>query len=368
MLKGEGDTLMATGSDHNQARRSHDRRRAGATPSCGISAFRRFGVSSAPRARRAGFTLIELLVVVAIILVLLAAIVHVGGWAFHKGQAKNTEAVLGILADACTQFKESAPLGAVKQKSASASGIVTYAGRYGNYPPDELEIFSKHGLPGSDPKPPDGNPLIPGGASIRPDLFPQPYDDMKFYTTGAGAKPEFEHRDNAALVLAIELFSEEAASTLARIPSRNWKPVANDSGGKPLVYIDRDASDDYTDGDEPIRYVVDNWTVPIAYMAQRDYRASNPVDSSNHKTDWSWNQVSSRLVKLNGDAPVIFSWGPDGREQLTEAGMGAEGKAHLGADWMTTLDNSAKDRVDFPLNTDNVYANPALSEILSKGK
>lgn len=332
-----------------------------------------------PSARRAGvvravrpaFTLIELLVVIAIIAILLTAVVTVGGWAVRKGQSKNTESVLRIVAEACEQFADKKPLSAIRQASSGGSTL-SYVGRYGDpktgraYPPDELEPFTRLGLPGSRPNPPAGNSLVPGGGLVVPDPGGG-YPELLFYRDG-NPRPEMEHRDMLAMVVAIELFCEEATATLDHIPSRNRIAPPTGDDRQPIHFLDRNANGRFDADDEPIRWVVDDWGHPIGYMAQRDYRVNgSSVPSSNRMSGWSWNEVSTRLVKLNGGAPVIFSWGPDGDEQLTSAAQSAGSAANLGADLMGT-DGSVKDVIDNPMNLDNVYANPALSAALTRGK
>jgi len=141
--------------------------------------------------------------------------------------------------------------------------------------------------------------------------------------------------------------------------------------GKPVQFLDRaplDAS--FGEGDEQIRYVLDDWQVPLSYLAQRDWVADPTVakpqtaDSSNLR-DHRWHRASTEMIRLNGGRPIIFSYGPDGKEQLSKTWMmPTGGKASLVADW-TSKDNPGK--IDDPLNADNVYADPALAEKLAKG-
>lgn len=68
------------------------------------------------------------------------------------------------------------------------------------------------------------------------------------------------------------------------------------------------------------------------------------------------------MVKLNGDQPVIFSYGPNGREQMTREVMGDTGAASLVTDWV-----SNGGRLLNALNADNIYAQEGLAAKLTKG-
>ena len=90
--------------------------------------------------------------------------------------------------------------------------------------------------------------------------------------------------------------------------------------------------------------------------------------SSNHE---GWNEGSTELIRLNGGQPVIFSYGPSGKDQLT-SGMivtpepsGACAKMVAPASLIGDFECNHK--VDHPLNADNVYVNQALQAKLSEG-
>lgn len=314
------------------------------------------GASSAGLFRRGAFTLVEILVVVAIIVILLVSVVTLGGWAVRKGQSKNTEGMLRIVADALEQFAADAPLAAVKQPG--GAGQVTYVSRYGKYPADELEVYGS-GIPGAT----QGRSLAPGGGVIVPDSGE--FQDMTFIL--GGAAPQYENRDIATMLLAIELHSESAAQILSRVSEKHLAAVPLDGAGDPVQYLDRNGDGKYNPkDDEALRWLVDDWQVPVTYFAQRDFRAG-ATPSSNRQQDWSWNEVSTRLVKMNGGAPVLMSWGPDGKDQRTPENQTGSTAANIATD-LLGLDGSALDRIDNPLNADNVYANPALAEKLASGK
>lgn len=312
--------------------------------------------SSAGLFRRGAFTLVEILVVVAIIVILLVSVVTLGGWAVRKGQSKNTEGMLRIVAEALEQFAADAPLAAVKQPG--GAGQVTYVSRYGNYPADELEVYGS-GIPGAT----QGRSLAPGGGVVVPDSGE--FQDMTFIL--GGAAPQYENRDIAAMLLAIELHSESAAQILSRVSEKHLVAVPVDAAGDPVQYLDRNGDGKYNPkDDEGLRWLVDDWQVPVSYFAQRDFRAG-ATPSSNRQQDWSWNEVSTRLVKMNGGAPVLMSWGPDGKDQRTPENQTGSTAANIATD-LLGLDGSAPNRIDNPLNADNVYANPALAEKLAGGK
>ncbi len=315
------------------------------------------------------FTLIELLAVFAIILVLISAILVGGPRLIGKARTRTTESLLRVVESAIEEFKreqtEKPTLVSAKQRAA-AGAWVWYEKRYGKYPPDELEVFTSQGLPGSAPPPPNGS-LALARASVLPTGEGEGYDEMTFYN-GGGSKPETEHRDLAAMVLAIEMFSPKATMILDHIPaSGRSRGAVNPTDGNPAQFLDRNADnlwteDADTDPDVQIRYIVDAWGVPISYLAQRDFAPNAPAAtvSSNHAL---WNQASTELIRLNGGRPVVMSFGPSGPEQFKPAAhVDAGNPASFIGDWADP-DNPG---IDNPLNKDNVYANPDLAEKLTK--
>jgi len=83
----------------------------------------------------------------------------------------------------------------------------------------------------------------------------------------------------------------------------------------------------------------------------------------------NWNEASTELIRLNGGQPVIFSYGPDGKDQLKKEIMGEKGAASLVGDFATEPDSPENKLhiIDVPANADNVYANDQLREKLAKG-
>ncbi len=330
---------------------------------------------SAFRIRRSALTLVELLIVIIVIGILVSAILVASSGFINKGRANNTQSVLQIVADAVEEFKrEQAAKPTITRarqpKLGGPAGVtVNYFDRYGPYPPDELEVFSAVGLPGSvPPVPPKTNSLAAGGAVIVP---PPPWPPMRFYKDGS-QNDAVENRDQAAMIVAIETLSESASAILDRIPDRNRTVGALQADGTPALFLDRTggAIGAWDANDHQIRLIVDDWGNPISYFAQRDWQPASgtftPIPSTNHK---DWNHVSTEIIRLNGGQPVIFSYGPNGKDQLTKDAMGANGTATLMSDMHPTTPGPGDQEfvIDNPFNADNVYANPALKEKLAKG-
>ncbi len=320
---------------------------------------RKRGISN--RRVRHGFTLVELLVVIAIIVILMSAVIVASTTLITKAKVSNTQALLTVVRDAVEQFKreqEAAPT-----ITRARQGAVKYRDRYGLYPPDELEVFTPVGIPGSGAS---GGSLATGGAEIVP---APPYDAMRFYTKGlTWEDARLEHRDLAAMVVTIQTLGDVSASILGGIQNRYWRPAPLDDRDKPALFLDRPdtdghRNDSWDSGDFEIRYIIDVWGTPLRYFAQRDRDANNPPEpSSNHE---DWNEVSTTMVRLNGGRPVIMSYGPNGREQLTQEAMGDDATASLVADWVAVEDDHPQ--INHHLNADNVYADPTLKEKLVRG-
>ena len=208
---------------------------------------------------------------------------------------------------------------------------------------------------------------------IFPEVTQQTYGSMEFRVDLSPVDAANEHRDLAALILAIELYGDASAGLLAQVPDRHRTEGALSANGLPSQYLERNGTPDFQPADDlQIRYIVDDWGVPLSYLAQRDWdpdpQAAN-IESTNHPY---WNQASTQLVRLNGDQPLIFSYGPNGKEQCSVDWMGAESgnpaKASLVADWMraeATLTTFG--RIDHPLNEDNIYPDAELTAKLARG-
>lgn len=295
--------------------------------------------------------MVELLVVMAILAILISIISVASSSLISQSKATNTRAVLQVVNDAIQEFKRERP----------AMLRPKYLKRYGPYPPDELEVFDQSGFNRIETT----RSLAPGGAKIEP---APPYGAMRFYTDGDPEANAREHRDLAAMIVAIETLTESAAALLDRLPEKNRSAGASDSSGNPSQFLDRPDSTGNLNGqwgaeDLQIRYILDDWGVPLGYLAQRDWTATGttPTASNNHN---DWNQASTELIRLNGAEPLIFSYGPDGKEQLTRTAMEADnGHAALIVDYLNST--TPRPVVDHPYNADNVYLDPTFGLKLS---
>lgn len=178
-----------------------------------------------------------------------------------------------------------------------------------------------------------------------------------------------EHRDNAALVLAIQMFGRESKDMLESMSDANLRTLGSDQTGPPLIFLDRPDEqgklDDKWDQliDQPLRIIVDAWGVPIQYFAQRDYVSSGGEESSNYP---GWNEASTQMVRRNGNKPLIVSYGPNGKDQLTEDLLSsATETTSMVGDWMNDGLDSRKGRIDDALNADNIYPDPRLRDRLA---
>jgi len=316
------------------------------------------------RSVRGAFTLVELLVVIAIMTVMISAVITGGAVLLTRSRVKSTEATLSVVQQAIQQFHRDAPsITKARQRLGTSVAPVKYADRYGGYPPDELEVFTNFGLLGQN----GTNPLTlaPGGAVMipKPDDASSEYPTMRFFPprdTPANELP-FEHRDLAAMILAIELYSPVGSEILDSIPGkfRSEGPI-DPSSGLPCQFLDRNNDSKWDAGDYQIRYILDDWGLPLVYYSQRDFDplASPPVVSTNHA---GWKQASTGMIRLNGSQPIIMSYGPNGEEQLGALYQQDNPLALLHADW---VDGEA---IDDAMNDDNVYVDEALIEKLRKG-
>ncbi len=321
-------------------------------------------------ASRGAFTLVELLVVISIILVLLGAVIVAGPRLLNTGRSQTTQLMLVAVRDAVEEFRreQTEKPTLTRPLTTKVTGCVatTYRKRYDAYPPDELEVLAEMGLPCFC----QDSSAAPGKAVIRPSpMTGGKYEDMKFFPQIPPTdNPEF--RDNMVLTLAIDLFGQSSKMMLEQIAANNRRDVPPASGGAPSVYLDVNVNNMFDPSvDKTPYYLVDSWGVPIGYFAQRDFdanRTNTVLESSNHRKYWG--PAVSNMVKRNGGQPIIFSYGPDGEDQLTSEVQTADPEANMVADWMKggslTSANAKEGVIDHPLNRDNVYADPIVKQRL----
>lgn len=321
-------------------------------------------------------TLVEILVVITIITILASAFVVATSTVLNKSRTTNTLAVLQVVMDAVESFKreQSERPTITRAVQGQGSSRVTYKKRYGLYPPDELEVFSSLGLPGSKP----AGKSLARPAVIFPDAGQTEYGPMRFYTDTEYDKNALEHRDLAAMILAIELFSPEGAAALSRLPDRNRTAGPLGGSGTPNLFLDRASTStpngkwDDSGEDYQIRYIVDGWGNPINYLAQRDFNSKKPTASAPSSNHARWNEASTEIIRLNRGQPVLFSYGPDGEDQLTKEWMEDQpGSSESGEDFKANAslisDFEDDHKINHHLNKDNVYLDSSLHERLNQG-
>jgi type II secretory pathway pseudopilin PulG len=287
-----------------------------------------------------------------IIVILISAVMVAAPALIGKAKTTNTLAMLTVVQSAVDEFKRE------QNSKPTVAKNRSYRKRYGEYPPDELEVFTAVGVPGGASR-----SLVPGGGTMIPDGTGGGggYRPMKFYARGLPPDASVtEFRDQVAMTVAIQLLGDTSASILAGVQDQYWSAPLDPSSGNPAVFVDRDKSGAWDPNDHQVRYIIDDWDNPISYMAQRDFdeAARTHLASSNHP---AWNEGATEMIRLNGGKPIIFSYGPDGPEQLAEEQMGDDATASL------LIDFEDDHIVNHPLNADNVYSNPAVKESLAKG-
>ena len=305
---------------------------------------------------RRAFTMVELMVVVVIIVVLISSVMVASTTLIERARASNTEAMLGVVTQAIEEFKRE------QESNLTAARSKSYRTRYGLYPPDELEALTAVGVPGGP-----GWSIAPGRAQMIPAVpGREGYDAMNFFTAGLALEDQLlEHRDQVAMTTTILVLGDASSSILLGIQDKFWKHAPLDpQNDEPAIFLDRNGDGNWDAGDLAVRYLVDSWGTPISYLAQRDWTGDDTAaESPNLET---WNEASTEIVRLNRNRPVLFSYGPDGPEQLTEEHMDKTGIASLVGDFEGLGENDIRHRIDNPLNADNVYADPTLKEKLAK--
>lgn len=336
------------------------------------------------RFARGGLTLIELLVVIVIITILFGSILVATAGVRDRARVNATRTVLQLTQDAVEEFqREQKRRPTIVNARRGTPNPAPYATRYGEYPPDELEIFSLRGLPGAPGWQNSNNwSLAPSGAVVMPGPDAQKWGPMRYYTDADVTKNAVEHRNLSAMIVAIELLGDASAVYLSNIPERYRVAGVLDDRGDPALFIDRppdlaqDPNGTWDSGDHQIRWIVDDWGVPLEYFAIRDYLPGESQTfteeraSTNHPL---WRQASTFFVRSNGGKPLIMSYGPNGPDQRMKDVMEPEGASAANPAAVSMVgdynDKTGEDagKIDHPLNQDNVYLDADLTRKLAEG-
>jgi len=344
--------------------------------------------------------MVELLVVIIVISILASAVLIASSAVLDRFRVTNTKAVLQVVSDAVEEFKreQTANPSIVRANrhlnDDPAKKKYFYRDRYGDYPPDELEVFTRRGVPGwGNPAGNNNWSLASGktgsGANVqKSQIVPAPtsavgYSEMRYYWDADIYKNSIESRDQQAMIVAIETLGDVSASMLAKIPERNRTTGVLEASGDPALFLDRlggagcDA-EKWDSCDLQIRPIVDDWGVPIGYFSSRDWTSNlNPaaameLESTNHT---NWHEASSAFVKANRGVPLVMSYGPDGKDQLTKDIMAPTTAAGPSASPTTAAASLVGDyagptparTIDHPMNADNIYLDPSLTVKFAEG-
>jgi len=320
-----------------------------------------------PRGPHVGraFTLIELLVVMGIIVILAAAVLVASDSILRGQKERNTKTVLQVVSDAVEQFKRE------QQERPTITKAPGYKTRYGLYPPDELEWFTKLTTNAKTV----ATSYAPSHALIVPlPKSGQGYDKMRFYTDGT-EKDLFEFRDQLAMITAIQTLGNASALMLDRLDQRYRRTIPSFVDGDPNtpgVFLDRNGDGKWDSGDEQINLIIDAWGTPISYLAERDWRPKDKLGATASSNHPSWNSASTEIIKLNRGQPLVFSYGRDGPDQLKQEVMETGilpdgGEASLTGDFENNQPPNKGGAVRHLMNQDNVYLDPQLAERLAGG-
>lgn len=302
--------------------------------------------------------------VIGLIGVLVSAILVAAPALIDRHRGNSTELMLTAVRDMVDQFARE------QQSNPTLTRKTEYQKRYGFYPPDELEVFTEVGVPQKPPA--NRGPLTVGGAKVIPGATSGGYTPMTFRLDLKDPQQRaLEHRDNAALVLAIQMFGRESKDMLESMSDANLRTLGSDQTGPPLIFLDRpDEQGKLNDKwdpeiDQPLRIIVDAWGVPIQYFSERNFSTSS--DARNVSPNYpGWNEASTQMVRRNGNKPLIVSYGPNGKDQLTEDLLSsATETTSMVGDWMNDGLDSRKGRIDDALNADNIYPDPRLRDRLA---
>lgn len=270
--------------------------------------------------------MIELLVVLGILALLMTAIVTVGRSVITDSKARETRGIMMIVDQAIQIFHEEAPLKRVRE----------YRDRYGDYPCDELEGFVGTGA----------NPGIPGTSTY---IGPGSNSDLNIPNNVA-------NRDLKAMILAIRLYSPAASAVLDKIDARYRRPPDNAE-----EFFDRNNNASADIDDEPLTTIVDAWKTPLSYFAIKDGTLTPaPPDTNGDRL-----AAAAFLVKHNRGKPLLVSYGPNGRDQLSPD-FYVNGKAPDLVWDLAGQDDSTAGIIDNPLNDDNVYTDESIKERLTR--
>jgi len=295
--------------------------------------------------------MLELLIVMAVMAILVSALVIAGTALIDNAKTSKTAFTIGVIRDAVEQLAEE------QRTKPTLARQAAFQKRYDFYPPDELEMFTDNGIPYGPAR-----SFVPGSGTVHPKAKP-PYTKFTFQLDGL-TDPEraLEHRDTAAMWLAIKLFSESASVIIDGLPEQN-RMIEVDAMNRPLRYLDRDGNGMFDAGEDmEIPTLVDEWRVPLTYFSQRDFDSAAPTATESTNDKDRWNATSTYLVRLNGNKPVILSYGPDGSDQLKKEMIDAAQPP------ATILEDFEGDGlINSSLNADNIYSDPGLTERFKTG-